>query len=245
MQAIITSLDYIRLAPDAQEADIVIAWHDTTFPKRVAYPVSRWGISPINGRCRDISKRHLGRIYASVFGREITIDPATFVGRCVEKNNYNAQHDVVLRDCPLDAPDMGRVYERYIDSSSSTGVFEDIRIAVVGAEIPVCWRRIKGNNDTAARFDQKFDRSIPVPAAQLLEPQEMLLILRFCQEMGLDFCELDAGRDRDDGSLYIFDANSTPFTRDYGVTEDESLLGIELLAAAFARQFEPGMTIAP
>src|SRR4026207_41071 len=98
LQAIITTLDYTRIEPTAVEAEIVIAWQDTTYPSQMQYPVSRWGIPPINAQCHDISKRQVGKVFASVFGREIAVDPATFVGRCVEKGNFNARHDVVLRD---------------------------------------------------------------------------------------------------------------------------------------------------
>jgi hypothetical protein len=243
--AILRTLGYAQISRDHDDADLVIAWHDNTFPKYPAFPVSRWGIPPINGRCRDISKRRVGEAFATVFGYELSVDPSTFHGQCVEKSNQNARHDVKLRDCPVDNPASGRVYERYVDSTTVWGYFQDIRIVVIGTEIPLCWRRIKAGDQLESRLIQKFDRSIPVPNADVLSLDEVRSVLEFCNEMGLDFCELDAGRDRVDGRLYIFDANSTPTVRRGSATNDEKAFATEELAAAFARQFQPRITYVP
>ncbi len=40
--------------------------------------------------------------------------------------------------------------------------------------------------------------------------QEISNLLQFCQLMGMDYGELDVLRDRQDGRIYVVDANSTP-----------------------------------
>jgi hypothetical protein len=242
---ILRALGYKWLGPSVHEADIVVTWEDTTFPKHQQYPVSRWGIPPINARCRDISKRRVGKVFAHVFGYELSIDPRIFRGPCVEKSDINARHDVKLRECPIDEPDGRRVYERYVDSMTNAGYYEDIRVAIVGNEVPLCFRRIKAGDQLAGRFKQAYDRSIPVPTAEVLCSKEIASIILFCQEMGIEFCELDTARDRTDGRLYIFDANPTPDSPPKSCSEEDGRLAVEVLADAFARQFQPRMTYVP
>ena len=244
MWRILRALGYVQIGSDQDQADLVIAWHDDTYPTYPEFPVSRWGIPPINGRCHDISKKRVGEAFASVFGYELSVDPATFQGPCISKFNMNATHNVTLHECPVETPARSRVYERYVDTMTDGGYYEDIRIAVVGAEIPICWKRINAEDKLERRFAQKSDDSILVPTAAVLGPEDVRLVLAFCSELGLDFCELDAGRDRADGRLYIFDATSTPTVRRRNSDEDNAFLTREL-SAAFTRQFQPLFTYVP
>jgi hypothetical protein len=232
-------LGYVIVSPRAVSADLVVAWEDTTFRKPRPYPQARWGVPAINGRCLDISKRQVDRTVASVFGYSRNVDPTSYQGRCIAKANQNAKHKVDLLDCPIANPADDRVYQRYIDLAKPEGYLEEIRIAVVGSEIPLCWRRINALEDLALQMKGRGARRIPVPAAEVLSPEEIDLVLAFCDALGLDIGELDAGRDVADQRLYIFDANSTPYARRSGSTDEEKAFATEVLAAAFARQFGP------
>jgi hypothetical protein len=236
---ILSALGYVRVSPERSSADLVIAWEDTTLRAPSPYPVSRWGLPPINGRCLDISKAHLDAVFTKVFGYSLSVDPTSFRGKCIQKSNMNARHDARLLNCPVASPVPGRVYQHFIDSLQPNGVYEDMRIAVVGNELPLGWRRITSADALPEKLRQHYDRSIPVPTASLLSPDEMTMLLGLCDELGLDFAEVEAARDWSDGRLYVFDANSTPYVRNRSSTEDEKALAIELLAAAFARQFQP------
>ena len=243
MMAILKALDYVLLPPDRPTSDLVIAWEDTTFPKVRQHPPSRWGIPPINGRCSDISKQHVDAVKSSVFGYGLALDPTAHTGTCFVKSNENARHDGKLVECPIAAPVANRVYQRFVDTLQPEGYYEDIRIAVIGNEVPVCWRRIKSAESVTQRMGD-YDRSIPVPAETLLSADEMALVLKLSKALGLDFVEYDGGRDRSDGRLYVYDANSTPIVRLDSSTEDERQLAIAVLSAAFARQFRPQITYA-
>jgi hypothetical protein len=125
------------------------------------------------------------------------------------------------------------------------GGLEEIRVAVVGNEIPTCWRKLRDNLPLPQRTQLGPLRSLPLPAGHVLTVDEQNLIVTLCQTLGLDFAELDTGRDLADGRLYVFDANSTPyFTTVESSTPDERELALELLSATFARQFQPQITFA-
>ncbi len=44
----------------------------------------------------------------------------------------------------------------------------------------------------------------------MLSENELLNIYHFCEKIGMDYGELDVLRDRDDGRIYIVDANIAP-----------------------------------
>lgn len=244
MLAILRSLNYSLVLPDRPWADLVIAWEDTTFPSPRQHPGSRWGVPPINGRCLDISKRHVDSVHARVFGYPVAIDPATHAGTCLEKSDTNARHDARIVECRGARPASGKVYQRFVDTLQPQGYYEDIRIAVVCNEVPFCWRRLSAVDGLQDKLAAKFEHSIPVPTGELLSPEEVKLVLRFSAELGLDFAEFDGGRDRADGRLYLYDANATSVVRSESSTNEERRLAIKWLAAAFARQFQPRITFA-
>src|SRR4051812_32608081 len=80
-----------ELAPSPESADWCILYRDATWvvlPDDDPYAAS--AASWINGRCRDISKRTVQRVFAEVFGYPLAIDPLTHQGLCVRKPNLNA-----------------------------------------------------------------------------------------------------------------------------------------------------------
>lgn len=239
LSTILKALDVELVRPESSEADLVIFWEDATFKRSRELPVARWGVPPINSRCLDISKHRVDGTHLQVFGYALQIDPLTYDGPCIEKSNLNALHDAREVQCPGTSPQRRKVYQRLVDISTDDGSLEEIRIPVVGSEIPFCWRKLRRPEPLPQRIQGGYARSLPVPTRQLLTADEETLILRLCAALGLDFAELDAGRDRADGRLYVFDANSTPFSPRSSCTDEDKRSSVELLAAAFARQFGP------
>jgi hypothetical protein len=183
-------------------------------------------------------------VFESVFGYPLHVDPLVFQGACIEKSNINARHDAQLLNCPIGTVRSDKVYQRYVDTTHSDRQFEDLRIPVVGSEIPFCWRKSVGVDKLSDRLSHAYERCVPTPTLAAMTPAEVELTLSFCAGLGLDYGELDAGRHRADGRLYIYDANSTPFMRVHCTTEDEDQFTHSALADSFARQFQPQFTAA-
>jgi hypothetical protein len=58
----------------------------------------------VNLHCRDISKRHVEAVFSQVFGYSSLVDPTTYEGLCVCKNDSNAIADKELVRCPIKDP---------------------------------------------------------------------------------------------------------------------------------------------
>lgn len=239
----LNKLGYTLVGRDREIADLVIHCEDATFPRPQHLPQSRWGVPPVNGRCPDISKKRVDAVAAEVFGYPLNVDPLTFDGPCIEKSNLNARHETREVTCPGFKPAPNKVYQRLIDLSQPDGHLVELRIFVVGDELPVCVRKLRPAIPLPERIEH--GPMFTVQTAEVLSDEDQRLILKFCRAFGLDFGALDAGRDRSDGRLYVFDANTTPcFTSTRRSTEEDRALIVDLLAAAFARQFQPQITFA-
>lgn len=157
----------------------------------------------INGEARDISKEKVETVFSEVFGYGMKIDPRTHVGTCVQKSNDNATHDGKVVLCPRE-PESGYIYQKLINNQEGDRV-ADLRVKVIGDSIPFMTYRTRSAAD---RFDNT-ETSTMVPIDTHLSTDEQEKILIFCKKLGLDFGALDCLRDRDDGRLYIVDANLT------------------------------------
>lgn len=156
----------------------------------------------------DIGKSRTDAVFEKVFGYSLSIDPTTYVGDCVVKSNLNGLHDGKIIQCPISNPEPGKVYQKLIESELVGGHLQEIRIVVMRETIPIVYVKAKLPEHRFGR--NEFSR--PASPDSILSDEETGQILTFCREMGLDFAELDAGRSREDGRIYIFDANNTPST---------------------------------
>ena len=159
----------------------------------------------LNGRCRDISKSRVARVFEDVFGYPLSVDPTTYRGLMVEKSEHNGVHDGALVRGPR-AARPGFVYQRAVDTRNGRGEVVDLRCPTAFGEIAVvCAKR----RPVGRRFDNYNS------ACDLHEPEDVFSdreradIARFCRAMDLDWGGLDVLRDRADGRIYIVDVNKT------------------------------------
>jgi hypothetical protein len=92
----------------------------------------------INGKCTDIRKSTVSRIFSQVFGYTLDVDPTTYYGPIVRKSEENATHDGVIINGPTASVDESNVYQKLIDNSFDNDHVLDIRPCVIGSEIPFC-----------------------------------------------------------------------------------------------------------
>jgi hypothetical protein len=190
-----------RFARPSESPDIGVYW---AYGAKDKPPGVAWAFDA-NGRCRDISKTHVESLHVEVFGYGAGVDPNTYHGDVFVKSNDNALHDGRIVRGPIADPQPDTVYQRAIRNTQPDGTREDIRVPVVGAHIPFVYLVYRRLGDRIGGREMGRTRLIPVEAA--LGADEVDVVLRLCQRIGLDFGELDILRDQGDGRIYVVDVN--------------------------------------
>lgn len=219
----------------SQRTALAFLWKDTTAidPIDAALPVT--SVPVVNGACRDISKANVSRHFTAAFGYSCDVDPLTYSGPCVEKSNLNALHDGRIVVGPAAAVRAGSVYQRVINNVVPGDLVEDIRVPVINGTVPFAYLKYR---PVAARFDSNKSRAIRLCAAgDVLSAEEIRTIGKFTRSIGLDYGELDVLRDRDDGRIYIVDANKTPAGPSHRLRQADFRRAVSMLAAAFRDHF--------
>mgnify|MGYP001619602960 CR=1 FL=1 len=203
---------------------------DTLIDQKLPEGHERW----INGRCLDIRKSTVAKVYEKVFGHKLAIDPTTHTGAAVRKSDFNATHDGYIVECPTEA-EKGYVYQTLVDNTiSGVPYVEDIRITVVGTEMPVV---VLKRRPQQYRFWSANSSVLIKEVHEVLSDDERAKVLQFSKLLGLDFGEIDAVRDRRSHHLYLIDANSTPMSPPMRLSLKKRLEIIHRIAESFARQF--------
>jgi hypothetical protein len=194
----------IRFTRNVKTADAVMIFDDRTVSD-VTLPETPATL--LNARAADISKAHVGRVFADIFGYPLTLDPLTHHGPMVQKSNGNGRHDGQIVRGPLSAPLADCVYQHPVDSTVRKGVTEDLRCACVGGVVVQVFRKEKAHE---SRFQAVYLETTLRDPDTTFSREERQLIAQFCAAMGLDFGSMDVLRDYSDGGrLYIVDVNKT------------------------------------
>ena len=214
-----------------ESADIVIRFEDTTYSSYDLSITARR--HDLNARCRDISKDHVGCVFAAVFGYDLSIDPTTFFGPAVAKSKVNATHDGRIIQCPIDDADPATEYQKVVRNYRAQHIV-DLRTVVVGRQIPVVYEKLR---PTDTRFLSANSHVRIRNADELFSVPEQTLILSFCNIIGLDIGELDVLRDTVDGRLYIVDVNKTAYSHPIELKFRDALAALLKMTAAFREEY--------
>ena len=191
----------IRIAQTAASADVIMQFVDATWVDAVTAP----GFEAINGRCRDISKSHVARVFETVFGVPLALDPAATTGLAVEKSETNSLHDGRIVTCPRPAV-AGCHYERLIETGDAVHC-EDLRTHCVDGRPVVVWRKLRAKTDCFRSIaNVRVDQLTPDSA---FSADELSRVSEFLDRIGLDWGTLDILRDVRSGQIYIVDVNTT------------------------------------
>lgn len=214
----------LRRAASAQSADLGFFFDDATTGR----PPSPDGVPVINGRCADVSKSHVARVFEHVSGRALSVDPVSHAGPIVVKSERNGAHDgrIVEGPCP---PPPGMTCQRLIDNTAGDGMVEDLRCPTVDGEVPVVFLKRRPAASRFANFNTEVRRLDPL---DVFSAEERGLIKRFCAAMGLDWGGLDVLRDRRDGQIWIVDVNKTDMGPPTALPLFEKLASARTLARA-------------
>ncbi|MDX2275987.1 MAG: MBL fold metallo-hydrolase [Hyphomonadaceae bacterium] len=225
-----------RWIKDASAADIVVHFEDATYsptpPPRQLKPGARL----INFGARDISKSRIAAAFEQAFGYSLAIDPRTYVGPAVEKSELNAAHDGRIIQCPAE-PQPGRTYQRLVDNRGPVPNFvDDLRTPTVGGKpILVFIKR----RPIDKRFQNTNSECLLRRVEDIFSADEIAKIGDFCARLGLDWGGLDILRDRNDGRIYIVDANKTDMGPPIALPHADKLVATPLAARAFQQYLNP------
>lgn len=223
----------VKIVDDPADADLHFYFEDRAFltaPRNA--PSNKHAI---NVGCHDIRKSVVTRVFEETFGYSLMVDPTTHQGNVVEKSEENGKHDGRIVTCPIAAPRRGFVYQRLIDNRFSGDDHIDIRVPVVGNQIPIVFIKRRSKE---ARFTNDNHRVDLVDPSTVLSADEQTKILAYARALRLDFGGLDILRDRNDGRIYIVDANKTDMGPPSALSGPDKLKAMRALAGAFAQQVD-------
>jgi hypothetical protein len=219
-----------KLARDTAHADVVMQFEDATYSPNPVPTRLKPGARLINFGCSDVSKSAVARASAIAFGYPLAVDPTTHIGPAVEKSEINAAHDGRIVQCPMQ-PQPGRVYQRVIDNRGfDPDLVDDLRTCTIGGK-PACVF-IKRRPVTKRFLNTNTNVMLRAPE-EVFSAAEMAQIGAFTRAIGLDWGGVDVLRDRNDGRLYIVDANKTDMGPPITLNLPDKLKAIRMLSAAF------------
>lgn len=219
-----------KYTKDNAQADVVMQFEDATYSPNDPPTRLKPGVKLVNFGARDVSKTNVSRASAIAFGRPLAVDPTTHIGPAVEKSEINAAHDGRVVQCPTTAVP-GRVYQRVIDNRmADLNLVEDLRTCTVGGK-PVCV--FLKRRQVTKRFLNTNTEVLLRKPEDVFSPAELQQISAFTREIGLDWGGVDVLRDRNDGNLYIVDANKTDMGPPIGLNLPDKIVATRMLAKAF------------
>ncbi len=230
-----------KLMKDVSQADVVVHFEDATYSPNPAPKQLKPGATLLNFRARDVSKSRVAEAFEAAFGYPLAIDPRTHVGPAVEKSEINGAHDGRIVQCPT-APLANRVYQRLIDSRGrDPGLVDDLRTPTVGGRPSVVFIK---RRPVAKRFQNMNSEVTLRRVEEIFSTEELAKISAFTSAIGLDWGGLDILRDRNDGRIYIVDANKTDMGPPIALNLADKLKATRLIAAAL-RDYLGGMEQKP
>lgn len=226
-----------RMVEDVNDADIVMQFDDSTTctPQLPDFSKRARRVRSVNFNCRDISKSNVSRAFEQVSGYSLAVNPETYHGPIVDKSEVNAAHDGRVIEGPIPRQS-GRSYQKLIDNVMEGGLVEDLRTCTVGGEPILVFRKRRPIDRRFANENVFVDWVKP---QDVFTPAEIDLIRRFASEIRLDWGGVDVLRNRQDGRIYIVDANKTDMGPPVAMPLGQKLRATRVLARAFATAFAP------
>ena len=220
-----------KTVDQSEKADIIFSFNEDT--KSSAGSASDSEKFHINLNCTDISKDKVSEIFERVFGYDLLVDPTKHKGYCVAKSNRNAAHDGRVILCPINVREPDTCYQRVVDNEED-GYAIDFRVSIVKGEIPLIYIKKRPMID---RFSNSNDCVTMKSPQEVVSHSESQKILKFCDEINLDFGEIDVLRDLTNKKIYIVDVNKTPYGPPSELSLRSSYTACTLISLAFQRQF--------
>jgi hypothetical protein len=189
---------------------------------------------PCINRAADADKHRLADHFFRVFRYPLAVDPRHYAGEIVQKSLRNGAHDGQVVRGPIPHPISDAVYQQLIANHTSGNRIIDLRVPFIGGISPVCWIKCR---PIEKRFAAQSEWARLATPAELFSSAEQQLLMRFCEEVRLDYGELDVLRDVQSDSIYVVDVNPTPYPLTTGIDPGEWTRAIRVMAERFKEEF--------
>lgn len=191
-------------------------------------------IPVVNLYSRDISKVFVDQVMEKAFGYCTAIDPLSYNGEYVRKNDANAQHDGKVLYSPIDKKEEGYIYQILIDNRIGEDSVLDYRVPIIGGLTEYVYHK---ERSIKSRFKNKPHYSINLPIEEIFSKEEMNCLEKFIEEMKIDFGEADVLRDNNTKKIYVVDVNNTAQGPPAGINKKEGEKSMKYLAQKFKEKF--------
>jgi hypothetical protein len=191
-----------------------------------------------NLRNVTLNKEFVQSTFETVFGYPLRVDPVTYEGPCMRKNNRNAVKDNTIVQCPIPASELlpGQVYELLVDTSTPEGWFVDHRVVVVGDQFPLAYLKYHPAHD---RYKSQVKATVEL-MSDLFDVHEIERLRRFCRECRLDFGEIDVLRDNTSGRIYAVDITNNAGRFSKLLTPSDRAFAVNTIADHLAEHIRSG-----
>ncbi|MFT4738072.1 MAG: hypothetical protein ACJAZM_001952 [Cyclobacteriaceae bacterium] len=216
--------------PD-RASSFCIAWEDTTYRDEIEAPSEQMSTA-WNKDCLDIGKTRTDQIFEQVFGYSTRVDPLAHRGKMLEKSEINGTHEATIVTGPIKEMKDGYIYQLVLNNKVKGYLYEDVRVTYIKGKIPFCYLnyRLKGKRFSTKKFGAEL-----VDTSKVISETEIKLIDQYCEQMDVDYAEMDCIRNRDDGKLYIIDVNITAYGPANGLRYKEKMEGLRLYQQAMIK----------
>jgi hypothetical protein len=202
-------------------------------------------IRVINGGRPNTEKGHVKSVFSQVFGYGFDVDPTHYAGlAAAKKSSDNGSHSGVTISCPIDKPEPGYTYDRLISNDfgevSGERFVVDLRTVIINGVARLVYGKVR---PLASRYSNINSYARMLTPFEVFSSNELDLIETFCDEMNMDYGEIDILRDKDDGNLYIVDVNNTPYGPPNYIRHGERDVALRSVADLALRSFWPSCEI--
>ena len=188
---------------------------------------------PCINRDADADKRRLADHFFRVFGYPLGVEPGYYSGKIVQKSLRNGAHDGHVLRSPVPTRD-DAVYQHLIDNRTCGNRIIDLRVPFIGGISPVCWIKCRPIEN---RFAAQSEWARLATPDELFNAEEQALVTRFCEEVRLEYGELDVLRDVQCDSIYIVDVNPTPYPLTHGIDPRDWSRAVQQMTVRFQEVF--------
>jgi hypothetical protein len=215
--------------------DVAVYWEYLTFREEFQYMESIADkVKVVNLHSRDISKVYVDAVFKKVFGYSTFIDPLTYEGAFVKKNDVNAKHDGIILQGPIQKIEEGFVYQLLIDNSYNNDLVEDLRVPIINKVLDFVYVK---HRQISERFKNTTVNTVIKKSNEVFTQDELELLNSFCQQLELEYGELDVLRNKNDGKIYVVDVNNTPQGPPAHTTKEAADFALDAIAEAFQKAF--------
>lgn len=208
-----------------------VYWEYLTFREEFRYLENKTSeLKVINLQSRDISKQFIDQVHQDVFNYATIVNPTTYKGKIVKKNDINAAHDGQIIQGPITNIEKGYIYQILIDNSHSEKLVMDIRVPVVGKILDFAYIKLR---DVSERFKNTTIDTTVKQIQDILSHSEIQLLNEYCKKLKLEYGELDVLRNKDDGKIYVVDVNNTPQGPPANTSKKDAHMALNQIAKAF------------